>query len=162
MKGLVKNMKTSDLDLHGLTWTEALEEFINVYNSSLEQENRNGGIHLEVIHGYGSTGEGGVIRTRLRAFLRRFGDRLEFTPGEEMDGNQGHTLVRPFEKLPGINGLLAEEIWNYCQQPKPLSKIAGKFRQHGESNIMGAVRSLEKQGRLKKNGKSGLVKYESA
>ena len=155
-------METSDLDLHGLTWTEALEEFINAYNSSLDREDNGSGIHLEVIHGYGSTGEGGVIRTRLRAFLRRFSDRLEFIPGEDMDGNQGHTLVKPSEKLPGINGLLAEEIWSFCQQPKSLSKIAGKFRKHGESNVLGAVRSLEKQGRLKKDSKSSLVKYESA
>ena len=50
---------------------------------------------LDVVHGYGSTGEGGVIRGRLRGFLERHNDCLEFRPGENVDGNQGHTIVIP-------------------------------------------------------------------
>ena len=45
--------------------------------------------------GVGSTGKGGVVGGRLRSFLRRHGELLEFLPGEEVDRNPGHTLVVP-------------------------------------------------------------------
>ena len=81
-----------ELDCHGKTWAEALAEFIARYNGALQAGS---GDTLDIIHGYGSTGAGGTIRARLRAFLDRYPNRLEWQPGESVDGNQGHTLVRP-------------------------------------------------------------------
>ena len=59
------------LDLHGLTWTEAQAAFIDFYNGAVRQASGNAGSRLDVVHGYGSTGTGGVLRTRLRGFLER-------------------------------------------------------------------------------------------
>lgn len=58
------------IDLHGLTWTEAQAAFIEFYNGAVRQAGGKAG-SLNVVHGYGSTGTGGVLRTRLRGFLER-------------------------------------------------------------------------------------------
>ena len=79
-------MGTIELDLHGHTWAEAISELIRVYNDAVETTPELESLQLNVVHGYGSTGEGGVIRHRLRAFLKRFPDSVEFTPGEENYG----------------------------------------------------------------------------
>ena len=133
------------LDLHGQTWAEGLAEFIEIYNDTLRQT----GGAIDVVHGYGSTGEGGILRTRLRAFLQRYEAHLEFSPGEEVDANQGHTVVVPKTPLPGLDAMLAERVWDYCQKPKARGKIMGRFRRHGQPKTKQAIRSLERQGRLR-------------
>ena len=148
-----------ELDLHGRTWAEAQQEFVYFYNHSLDQATDPTGVQLRVIHGYGATGEGGVIRKRLRAFLEKHGDRLEFTPGESMDGNQGCTVVQPMKRLPDEDESLAEAIRNYCEQPRTQSKVVGKFRKHGQPKIMQAIKLLEKQGRLATQSSVGPAKY---
>ena len=139
------------LDLHGQTWREALPDFIAFYNQALA---RAGGLapqSLDIIHGYGSTGNGGVLRTRLRNFLaeRAAQGRLDFTPGENVDANSGHTLVTPIAPLPAAHEMLAEEILAYCARPRPLSKISGKFRRDGEPALKAAIDTLVKQRRLR-------------
>ena len=62
-------MGTRELDLRGRTWSEAIKEFISFYNHALETTDDSHGVQLTIIHGYGSTGEGGAIRKRLRGFL---------------------------------------------------------------------------------------------
>ena len=143
-------MDNLDLDLHGKTWAEALEEFVDAYNKAVQP-----GGHtcrtLTVIHGYGSTGSGGVLRTRFRRFLEKHGSRLEFTPGEKVSLNPGYTLVTPKYALPGADAALCELVWDYCEQPKTLSKIAGQFRRFGNPRVQQAIRSLEGQKRLRKS-----------
>ena len=77
---------------------------------------------LDVIHGYGSAGTGGVLRKRLQSFLAQQAGqgRLEFTPGEYVDSNLGHTVVRPIASLPVTSELLAEEVLAYCERPRSL------------------------------------------
>ena len=58
------------LDLHGLTWAEAEASFIEFYNQTVRQADKDA-VRLDVVHGYGSTGTGGVLLTRLRGFLGR-------------------------------------------------------------------------------------------
>ena len=152
-------MTERELDLHGRTWAEAQQEFVHFYNHSLDQATDPNSIQLRVIHGYGSNGEGGVIRKRLRAFLDRHSDRLEFTPGESMDGNQGCTVVQPMKRLPDEDESLAEAIWDYCERPRTQSKVVWKFHKHGQPKIMQAIKSLEKQGRLATQNSVGPVKY---
>ena len=152
---------TFKLDLHGLTWQEAREEFIDFYNRKLEQAGESATPRVDVVHGYGSSGEGGVLRTRLRTFLQGLEGSLEFTPGEKLDGNPGHTVVVPVRRLGGKTDLLAEEIREYCQRPRSRSKIMGKFRRHGEAGIMQALKSLETQGRLKHNRTTSTPTYEA-
>lgn len=149
------------LDLHGLTWTEAQAAFIDFYNGAVRQAGGNPG-RLDVIHGYGSTGTGGVLRTRLQAFLERHKSCLEFQPGENVDSNRGHTIVMPLKPLPSIGEQLVEDIWAYCEQPRAQSKIIGKFRRHGEPEVLRAVKVLEKRQRLRALAHGALRLYQAA
>lgn len=153
-------MDNLDLDLHGKTWAEALEEFVDAYNRAVQP-----GGHacrtLRVIHGYGSTGNGGVLRTRFRRFLESHQERLEFTTGERIGLNPGYTVVTPKYPLPGADAALSELVWEYCEQPKTLSKIAGQFRRYGNPRVQQAVRSLEGQKRLRKMAKGRASAYQA-
>ena len=84
------------LDLHGLTWAEAEASFIEFYNQKLRQAGKDA-VGLGVVHGYGSTGTGGVLLTRLRGFLGRYESCSDFQTGEKVDGNPGHTIVVPLK-----------------------------------------------------------------
>lgn len=143
-------MPAYSIDFHGKTWAEALPEFIARYNRTLAAQS-GGGSTLEIIHGYGSTGAGGVLKKRIRAYLARSADRqlLQFQPGEAIDGNQGMTLVTPLKPLPTTDDLLAEQILEYCETPRSQSKITGRFRRHGDAQTLPAIRTLERQGRLR-------------
>ena len=162
-------MDTRDLDLHGKTWAEALEEFVDAYNRAVKPFGKlragSGGGHtgrvLRVVHGYGSTGNGGVLRTRFRKFFEKHESRMEFTPGEKVGVNPGYTLVTPKHPLPGADAALSELVWDYCEQPKTLSKIVGQFRRYGTPRVQQAVRSLEGQKRLRKVVKGKGSAYQA-
>ena len=149
----------ASIDLHGMTWSESLVELIATYNRALADCSRSE--VLEVVHGYGSTGTGGSLRRRVRGFLAAHGDRLEFQPGEDADGNPGHTLVMPIQPLPALNDLLAEQVLTYCETARTQSKITGKFRRYGDASVMQAVRSLERQGRLRTVSRGRNKAYEA-
>ena len=148
----------SSIDLHGKTWTEALAEFLDSYNRLARTSDASGSF-IEVVHGYGSTGTGGVLRRRLRAFLAKYPQCLEFKPGEDIDGNPGHTLVSPLQTLPDTGGLLAEHIWEYCENPRTVSKVSGRFRRYGDPQVQEAMRVLQKQGRLRQVNKGRVKEY---
>lgn len=150
----------SSIDLHGKNWTEALGEFIDCYNRAVPLDGA-WAATLDVVHGYGSTGAGGVIRTRLRAFLSKYPQCLEYQTGESVDGNQGHTLVKPLQRLPDTGGLLAERVWEYCETPRTASKITNKFRRHGDPQVQQAIRTLERQGRLHTKSKGRFKEYKA-
>lgn len=147
------------IDLHGRTWSESLPELIATYNRVLAT-NPSTEV-LEVVHGYGSTGTGGSLRRRVRSFLTAHSDRLEFKPGEDADGNPGHTMVLPIRPLPEIGDLLAEQVLDYCETARTQSKITGKFRRHGDPSVIQAIRSLERQGRLRTVSKGRNKGYEA-
>ena len=153
-------MDTLDLDLHGKTWPEALEEFVDAYNRAVQP-----GGHtcrtLKVIHGYGSTGGLGILRTRFRNFLDKHASRLESTPGEKVGINPGYTLVTPRYPLPGTDAALSELVWDYCEHPKTLSKIVGQFRRYGNPRVQQALRSLEGQKRLRKTARAKNSLYQA-
>ena len=69
-----------ELDLHGFTVAEAIEQFVQYYNTRVD--NNQFGC-LRIIHGYGSSGKGGVIRARLRAFLDEQLDKLRYEAGDD-------------------------------------------------------------------------------
>ena len=152
-----------ELDLHEQTWQEALHNFIEFYNDWLQGAGGGAAAAVDVIHGYGSAGTGGVLRKRLQSFLAEQAGqgRLEYTPGEYVDSNLGHTVVRPIALLPVTQELLAEEVLAYCERPRTLSKICGKFRRHGEPTVKAAIDSLVKQRRLRSNGKGSRKAYEA-
>lgn len=152
-----------ELDLHEKTWAEALPEFIAFYNEAIARAAGGAAETISVIHGYGSAGTGGVLRKRIQNLLQEHAaqGRLEFTPGEHADANPGHTLVLPLQPLPTTRELLAEEIWAYCERPRTLSKLCGKFRRHGEPIVRLAIASLVRQRRLRMIGKGSRKTYEA-
>lgn len=80
------------IDVHGLTSPEALRALEKMYADLCRHGYRG---KLLVVHGYGSQGKGGVLRTKLRAWMDRQG--LDYLRGELAGGNPGTTtvLVKP-------------------------------------------------------------------
>jgi dsDNA-specific endonuclease/ATPase MutS2 len=88
--------ETRSIDLHNFTVAEALREFVRYYNNCVRSGYRG---RLEVIHGYGSMGGGGVIREELRRFLKAHEETFgEFLAGESLR-NPGVTILYPRESL---------------------------------------------------------------
>lgn len=132
-----------EIDLHEMTVSEALDYFIGTYNS-------NKGQSLKIIHGYGSTGVGGRIKSAVRNFIEsniNCFSRIEF--GENIDRNQGCTIVHYRSELPQKDDILKEKIRNFCAiTPKTMEKIAGEFRKFGSGAVMNALKELVNSGRL--------------
>ena len=142
-------MPSTKLDLHGKTWAEALTEFRDFYNSAA-RSHPSGGVQLEVVHGYGSTGQGGRLLTSLRSYLERQSRSglLSYRTGEAADGNPGHTLVTTLKPLPAAADDLGENIWEFCARPQSHRKVMNRFRRHGDPQVQQAIRDLTGQKRL--------------
>ena len=142
-------MPSRKLDLHGKTWAEALTEFRDFYNSAA-RAHPSGGVQLEVVHGYGSTGQGGRLHTSLRSYLERQSQAglLSYRPGEAADGNPGHTLVITLKPLPAAGDDLGDSIWEFCARPQSHRKVMNRFRRHGDPQVQQAIRDLVGQKRL--------------
>lgn len=115
------------------------------YNQHLQR----GRSCIDVVHGYGSSCTGGVIKRRLRALLAAHAGQLSFVRGEDLDHNPGHTEVHPRNPLPTAADELATAIIDYCSNARTLEKIAGRFRRHGMPAVQAAVRTLTSSGRLR-------------
>ena len=151
---LVRDSNMS-LDLHGYTVSEALTMFVSHYNERLGRGDTS---RFTVIHGYGSGGTGGKIRTALRKLLAAFPDEVvtDTTPV-----NPGVTIIMPIGKLPGGAGILTGEIYEFCINGKTESKILGKFRQFGDLKVKNALRQMVKNGRLSASRKGKHAFYSS-
>ena len=110
--------ETRSIDLHNFTVAEAIREFVRFYNSCVRSGYRE---RLEVIHGYGSSGSGGVIREELRKFLKAHAETFgEYLAGESLR-NPGVTIVYPKEILAALpHGPRAG--LSYVQHKRPLRK----------------------------------------
>jgi hypothetical protein len=153
--------RNREVNLHDCkSWNEARDVFIESFNRAL-RESRGGHVdRLDVIHGYGSSGEGGVIRDRLRAFLSRNVEHLEFVPGEDEAGNPGRTYVTPVKALPTAFEQLTERVWEYCAVAKPLAKVKSRFWRD-ELRAERAVEELERTGRIRVIRRGRVKLYES-
>jgi hypothetical protein len=139
-------MSASDdqLDLHGHTAAEAIERFVEQYNLRV----KSGQCECwTIVHGYGSTGEGGVIRNKLRAFLAQHPDKLRHEPGDKY-GNPGWTWVYPKIRLPDRRERTALEILSFCSTPRSEEKIVAEFPNLAGMQVKEALQSLVKQGKL--------------
>lgn len=145
-----------ELDLHDHTVDEALRAFVDFYNGHVRSGREES---LRVIHGYGSSGEGGKIRKKIRAFLEGAAASLDWRPGEDLEGNPGLTIVFPRKLLPALENQLAAGILAFCSIPRTESKIAGEFRKHGPREIKEAIRALVRQGQMKAILKAGRETY---
>jgi dsDNA-specific endonuclease/ATPase MutS2 len=86
--------ESRSIDLHNFTIAEAIREFVRFYNACVRSGYRG---RLEVIHGYGKSGSGGVIREELRKFLKAHEETFgEFLAGESLR-NPGVTILYPRE-----------------------------------------------------------------
>jgi DNA-nicking Smr family endonuclease len=85
--------ESRSIDLHERTVAEAIREFVRFYNACVRSGYRG---RLEVIHGYGKSGSGGVIREELRKYLKAHEVFGEFLPGESLR-NPGVTILYPRE-----------------------------------------------------------------
>jgi hypothetical protein len=133
------------LDLHSYLEHEAIDLFLSFYNRQIYNGSR---ATIKVIHGYGSSGEGGIIRNKLRALLEANPNLVSFDPGEKIDGNPGYTLVYPLQILPTQLDILSMEILSYCTSLRSEEKIAGKFRKFGDVAVRNSLKNLERQGRI--------------
>ena len=91
-----------------------------------------------------------MIRDRLRAFCGRYDDRLEYTRGEDIDGDKGVTEIRVLQPPPVALERLGERVLEYCRNGRTVSEIEGRFRHSGASVVRDAVALLRKQGRLER------------
>jgi hypothetical protein len=136
--------ESRSVDLHHRTVAEALREFIRFYNDCLRGNYRG---RIEVIHGYGSTGSGGVIRKKLREYLAAHAESFgSFLDGDGL-GNPGVTIVYPKKLLPetagggGASSLLnpaQEAIRKYCATPKAKERILIKLRGRFGDRVLSA------------------------
>jgi len=90
-------MGGGEIDLHGLTAAEALSRLTVHYNARLRAGDAG---PIRVIHGYGSSGRGGDLRTAIRELFSRHTGRLDVVPGETYFNNPGVTVVYPKHPLP--------------------------------------------------------------
>jgi len=144
-----------ELDLHGLTIDEAIRVFIERYNRHVQGSRE----PLRIIHGWGSSGEGGKIRRKIREFLTQATDNLDWEPGENVENNLGVSIVYPRRALPARETHLAEALLDFCSTPRTESKIAGEFRNHNAREIKQAIRALVRQGQLQEIVKGGHATY---
>jgi hypothetical protein len=149
---------TDELDLHGYTVAEAIEQFVQQYNSRVDNDRLG---CLRIIHGYGSTGTGGAIRAALRALLDQHLDKLRYEAGDDY-GDPGWTWVYPKVRLPDQRERMAAVILVFCSDGKTEEKILREFAKLGEVQVKQAVRSLAKQGKLKTVNKGAKVLYQAA
>ncbi|HEY6564588.1 MAG TPA: Smr/MutS family protein [Pirellulaceae bacterium] len=77
------------LDVHGLRGSEALLELERFLARAARHGYRG---KLRLVHGYGSRGQGGTLRDKLRVWLTKEG--WDFLCGELTEGNPGLTIIR--------------------------------------------------------------------
>jgi len=139
------------IDLHDMNRNEAIRFFIDKYNEAFKGGYRG---EITVIHGYGSSGRGGVIKKELREFLEGHRGYLTYT----IDTNPGATLVTPLKAINEMQDLISKEVLEFCRtSPKTMDKIKGNFfKKYKNTEINSCVKRLVKQGylttTLKKNG----------
>jgi hypothetical protein len=169
MEALREMTESRSIDLHQRTVPEAMQEFIRFYNDCLKTNYRG---RIEVIHGYGSTGSGGVIRKKLREYLAVHAESFgSFLAGDGL-GNPGVTIVYPKKLLPtspgsgGASSLLnpaQEAIRKYCAAPKAkeriLIKLTGRF---GDRVLSAAIRAMVNSGALEEiRASDGKIQYKA-
>jgi len=153
-------MKPRRIDLHGLTVDDAIRTFVDRYNALFADGYRG---RIEVIHGYGSSGEGGVIRTKLRSFLAAHRDRFKHLSEGDAIGNPGVTFIEAKGRLPQMRSAGSEleiAILAFCSTPKTEAKILTKFvGRFGDPAIRTAIRQLTAEGLLEATREGREMKY---
>ena len=145
-----------DLDVHGLTGNEAMKVFVESYNRQVRGSSRE---PLRVIHGSGSSGEGGKIRPKLRQMLAEAGPNLDWKAGEDLENNPGVTIVFPRKIIQPRENDLEAAILEFCAIPRTESKISGQFRKCDPREIKQAIRALLRRGQVKEILRVNVTAY---
>lgn len=132
-----------DIDLHHMNRNEAIRFFVSKYNEIFKDGYRGS---INVIHGYGSSGKGGVIKKTFKEFLNTHKKYLSYT----VDVNPGVTIVTPIKSIPLLIDEISIEILNYCSSaPRSMDKIKGSFfKKYSNQEITSSVKRLVKQDKL--------------
>jgi hypothetical protein len=83
-----------EVNVHGKEASEAIHTVVTLYNRLVAAGQRQ---KLVVIHGYGSSGRGGIVRTALRSLLDANG--VDYLCGELVGDNPGRTILLPGEPI---------------------------------------------------------------
>jgi hypothetical protein len=138
------------IDLHDTKLEDAIPFFITKYNEFYLNGFKG---EIEVIHGYGSSGIGGVIKKRFKSFSEAYNTYFN----ARYTNNLGVTFITPKKLIPKENFLLENEILIFCSNsPKSMNKIKNNFlKKYKQEDIKKSVLSL-----LKKNLLSEIQKKE--
>lgn len=141
-----------EIDLHDLSVNEAIRIFIEKYNKAFKNGYKG---KISVIHGYGSSGQGGKIKRAFKTFSEEHKKFLKV----EYTINPGITDVYPLKAIPQILDLLSKELLEYCSKnPKSLSKIESEFfKKYTAKEIKICVKSLVNKGLLEEILKKDIV-----
>ncbi len=143
------------LDLHNYQTKEAIKETVAFLNSNLNQE-------IKIIHGYGSSGKGGILKEKIRNFLEKNEDKMEIHYGERLRFNPGCTIVKLKKKITDNSGNdLKDQIKNFCTIAKPKEKIYNKFFKINSQEIDRILKELETEKVLQQIKKRGIKCYIS-
>jgi hypothetical protein len=145
-----------ELDVHGLTVDEALKVFADFYNRHVRSGSRE---PVRVVHGWGSSGEGGKIRPKLRQLLADSKPNLDWKAGEDFEQNLGVTIVYPRKIIHPRESELETAMLEFCSIPRTESKIAGQFRKYEPREIKQVIRSLVRRGEMKEIFKADRAAY---
>lgn len=146
-----------EIDLHDFSVTEAMEFFIRVCKEEYKKNNTK----IKIIHGYGSNGEGGKIKKCIRNYLKDNKEYFLTITGEEIDLNQGYTIITIKKSLQDMDSMLENEIMRFCELAKSNEKIVGKLRKYGEKNIQESIKKLLNKGKIKEVIKGKYRHYET-
>jgi hypothetical protein len=161
--------ETQSIDLHERTVPQAIREFVRFYNDCVRAGYRG---RIEVIHGYGSTGSGGVIRKKLREYLAAHAEKLgSLLPGDSL-GNPGVTIVYAKKLLPAsvagggampLPNAAQEAIRKYCDTPKAKERILIKLRgRFGDRVLSAEIRNMLTSGALEEiRASDGKLQYKA-
>lgn len=130
-----------EIDLHDKNVNEAINYFMEKYNENFSFKKR-----IRVIHGYGSSGVGGIIKKRFKELSEAYKGYFKV----EQDSNMGVTIVIPIKPLPIGNILLEKELLGFCEEnPKSYSKIQNKFiKRYSNDELKKAIKLLLKKSEL--------------
>lgn len=154
------------IDLHGLSPSAAVAQVAREIRQRTTHGQRG---KLMIVHGYGSSGRGGVLRDHVRRWLTEQG--IDFLRGELAGRNPGVTTVlldsagrtaSPAAVPPAAADDLPAAILALCAVPQPMDKLAGKLRRHGDVVVRHAIDRLVKSGALRVVQKGRLKAYVAA
>lgn len=127
--------KTKSLDLHGYEVDEALVAFTSFCNRWVRQ-----GCYgpLEIIHGWGSSGYGGHILSRVRSYISEHRDYFGLVVEGDCWDNPGVTTVYLKRELPQPD-MLSRLGSNNTRPQRPKGNYGNDQSSHGASPDRGSV-----------------------